>query len=307
MALPSTIDTAFVNQYQSMIYMLCQQKKSKFAPRVRNEQVQGESKAFDRLGEAEVEEVTTRHPDTPNNEQPHSRRWVTPSNYHTNSYIDNADKLAMLIDPTSEYAMNQASALGRQTDDLIIAAALGTASAGNTPTSSTVAFKDESISINGDGTVTTLGTLAAVETVADMSLAKMLTMQRLFNDEDVDPDVMRYWAVSPKSVEDMLNISEVGSADYNAIKALYQGGFEFFAGFHWFWTTRLTKDAATSTGYRSIAWAQDGIIYGSAQGVQSRIDERTDKSYTVQVYSRMNGGAVRMDGDKVHECLNKVA
>jgi hypothetical protein len=307
MPLPSSIDTAFVNQYQSMIYSLCQQRKSKFASRVRNESIQGESKAFDRLGEAEVEEITTRHPPTPNNEQPHSRRWATPSNYHTNSYIDDQDKLKMLINPTNEYAQNQASALGRQTDDLIITAALGSAAAGVTPTTTTVAFKDESISINGDGTVTNLGTLAVVGTIVDMSLAKIETMLRLFHDEDVDPEIPLYWAVSPKSVEDMLQLTQIGSADYNTVKALAEGRVERFSGFQFFWTTRLTKDAVTSTGYRSISWAHDGIIWASAKGVESRIDEREDLSYTTQVYSRMNGGAVRMDGDKVHECLNKVA
>lgn len=310
MALPSTVDTAFVNQYQGMLYILCQQRKSKLAMRVRNESIQGESKAFDRLGEASVEQITTRHPATPNNEQPHTRRWVTPADYHTNSYIDDQDKLKMLIEPTSEYAQNQASALGRQIDDIIIAAALGTAAAGNTPTSSSVTFQAESISINGDGTVTNLGTLATAPgaaAVSDMSLNKMLTMQRLFNDADVDPEIMRYWVVTPKSVEDMLNITEVGSADYNAVKTLVRGEMEYFAGFNWFWSTRLTKDSATETAYRSFAWAQDGIIFASGKGISSRIDERPDLSYTTQVYSVMNGGAVRMDGDKVHECLNKVA
>lgn len=310
MALPSSIDTAFVNQYQSMLYVLSQQKKSKFASRVRNEDCQGENKSFDRLGEAEVEQITTRHPDTPNNEQPHSRRWVTPSNYHTNSYVDKQDELRMLIDPKSQYAQNQASALGRQTDDIIIAAALGTAAAGNTPTSSTVSFQDETISLHGDGTVTTLGTLATAAgggTLATMSLAKMLTMQQLFADADVDEDLMLYWAISPRDARAMLDLEEVGSADYNAVKTLVDARVNYFAGFNWFTTTRLTADAATSTARRTIAWAQDGIIYASAMGVESRISERADKSYITQVYSRMNGGAVRMDGDKVHECLNKIA
>ena len=145
MALPSSIDTAFVRQYSNMLYVLAQQQKSKFVPNCRNEGCQGESKSFERLGEAVVEEITTRHPDTPNNEQPHTRRWVTPTDYHTNSYIDNADKLKMLIKPSNEYMQNQGRALGRQSDDLFIAAALGTAAAGVTPTTSTVAFKDESI------------------------------------------------------------------------------------------------------------------------------------------------------------------
>jgi hypothetical protein len=307
MALPSTIDVAFVNQYQAMLYVLSQQQKSKFAPKVRGEQVQGESKAFDRLGEAEVEEITTRHPDTPNLEQPHSRRWVTPSNYHTNAYIDKQDEVRLIINPQNQYAQNQARALGRQTDDLIIAAALGTAAAGNTPTSSTVAFADESISINGDGTVTTLGTGAVPATEVDMGLGKILTMLRLYHDADVDEEIPLYWAISPKSVEDLLNVTEIGSVDYNTVKALAEGKVEKYSGFQFFWTTRLTRNSSDSTCYRSISWAQDGIIWGSAYNVESRIDERTDKSYITQVYSRMNGGSVRMDGDKVHECLNQVA
>jgi hypothetical protein len=152
-----------------------------------------------------------------------------------------------------------------------------------------------------------LGTLAQVQTVADFSLGKIETMLRLFHDEDVDPEIPLYWAITPKSVEDILQIQQIGSADYNTVKALAEGRFEKYSGFNFFWSTRLTKDAATSTAYRSIAWAQDGIIWASAKGVESRIDEREDLSYTTQVYSRMNGGAVRMDGDKVHECLNKVA
>ena len=68
MALPSSIDVAFVRQYSNMLYSLAQQQKSKFVMCTRQEGCQGESKAFERLGEAVVEEITTRHADTPNNE-----------------------------------------------------------------------------------------------------------------------------------------------------------------------------------------------------------------------------------------------
>ena len=46
----------------------------------------------------------------------------------------------------------------------------------------------------------------------------MLTMMELFNNEDVDPDIMKHWMVSPKSISDMLDITEVGSADFNVVK-----------------------------------------------------------------------------------------
>jgi len=308
MGLPSTIDTAFVRQYSTMLYCLAQQQKSKFVMNTRQEGCQGESKSFDRLGEAVVEEITTRHPDTPNNEQPHTRRWVTPTNYHTNSYVDNADKLAMIIDPTNEYAQNQARSLGRQSDDIFVAAALGTAATGVTPTTATVAFKGESISINGDGTVTSLGTLATAETEVNITLAKIATMQQIFDDEDVDEKIPRFWAVSPKDARDVIQLAALTSSDYiGDFKPLLTGKIVNAVGFNFIKSTRLTKNAVDSTCRRTIAWAKDGMIYASAQGIESRIDERKDKSYTIQVYSRMNGGAVRMEGAKVHECLNKIA
>ena len=307
MALPSSIDTAFVRQYSSTLYSLAQQRKSKFVMNVRQEGCQGEAKSFDRIGEAEVQEMTTRHGDTPNNEQPHTRRWVTPTNYHTNSYVDQEDKLAMLIEPTNEYMQNQARALGRQSDDLIITAALGDAAAGVTPTTSTASLKDESVSINGDGTVTSLGTLATVETIVDMTLAKIATMQQLFDDEDVDEEIPRMWAITPKDVRAMLQLTALTSSDFVTLKPLETGDIVNFLGFNFIKSTRLTKDAVGSTGYRTFAWAKDGIIYASAKGIESHIDQLPTKSYTTQVYSKMNGGAVRMEGAKVHECLNKVA
>ena len=310
MALPSSIDTAFVNQYSSMLYILAQQQKSKFVMNTRQEGCQGESKSFDRLGEAVVEEVTTRHPDTPNNEQPHTRRWVTPTNYHTNSYVDNADKLAMIIDPTNEYGQNQSRSLGRQSDDIFVAAALGTAATGVTPTTATVAFKDESVSINGDGTVTSLGTAADPDGSASedtITLAKIATMQQIFDDEDVDEEIPRFWAFSPRTIRALITLTTSSSSDFTSLRPLETGKMVHHFGFNLIKTTRLTKNTTDSTCFRSIAWAKDGMIYASAQGIESRIDERKDKSYTIQVYSRMNGGAVRMEGAKVHECLNKVA
>jgi hypothetical protein len=215
----------------------------------------------------------------------------------------------MLAEPTSPYAQAQAMALGREMDDRIITEVLGTAYAGQSGGTS-VTFADDSLSINGDGTSTTLGTAATPDgsgAEGDISLAKMLLMMQIFNQADVDPDIPKHWMVNPKSMMDMLNLTEPKSADYNTIKVLMQGKIETWMGFSWFWSNRVTKDGTDSTTYRSIAWAQDGIILGTSEGVTSRISERDDKNYTRQVYSEMSIGALRLDGDKVHECLNKVA
>lgn len=304
----STITTAFVKQYADNLYVLSQQKGSKFQPCVRVEPVTNAEEAYwDTLGTVEAQKKTTRHGPTPNNEQTHGRRRCTPEDYNTCSLVDNEDKLKMIIDPTNSFALTQAAALGRTKDDLVIEAALGTAQIGKTGSSS-ITFANDSRGINGDGTVTTLGTLAAVAVITDMTLDKILLGMMLFNDEDVDPDIEKFWAVTPQDVRAMLNLAEVGSADYNTVKALAGGKMDgTFGGFKWITSTRLTKDAVGSTGYRTFCWAKDGIILGLAKEVKSRIDERTDLSYAIQVYSEMSMGAVRMEGAKVHECLTKVA
>jgi hypothetical protein len=55
--------------------------------------------------------------------------------------------------------------------------------------------------------------------------------------------------------------------------------------------------------WQTIAWAEDGIILATIGDISTRIDERKDLDYMWQIFSKMDLGAVRMDGDKVHEAL----
>ncbi len=306
--MPVTIDQVTAQKFASVLLVLSQQLGSKFASRVRNENVASAELAyFDTLAEDDdTAQKTGRHEGTPISEAEFGRRRVVPRPWTNKKVLDKEDLDRMLPDPRNPVAMNQVRSLGRQKDDLLIEAALGDASIGKAG-GSTVAFKDDSRSINGDGTVTTLGTLASVQSVADISLAKLLTMMRLFNEEDVDPDIRKYWAVTPKDIEDMLDLTEIGSIDFNTVKALQQGKMETFAGFDFFWTNRLTSDAVTSTANRTIAWAQDGLILASIADISTRIEEAERLDFAWVLFSKMDLGAVRMEGEKVHECLNQIA
>ncbi len=302
----STIDVAFTKQYAANVYMLSEQRGSKMRSRLRNETVSSAKyRFFDRLGEAEVQDITSRHGNTPLNEIPHSRRRLMPVDVNTATLFDKQDDWKTLISPESAYAIKQASALGRNMDNKVIAAALGTAYTGVDGDGS-IDFATDSLSINSVGTVTTLGTAAAAGTDADISLAKMLLMMQIFNEADVEPDIPKHWMVSPKTLMDMLALTEVKSVDYNTIKVLMAGKVDTYMGFSWFWSNRITKEA-TEVNYRSIAWAQDGIILGTSKDITSEMSKRDDKNYSLQIYSEMSVGAVRLDGDKVHECLNKIA
>src|SRR5210317_2115515 len=124
------ITTAFVEQYSSNIQMLSQQKGSLLRDKVRVESVTGKNAFFDQVGSVTASVRTTRHADTPQSDTPHSRRRVSLVDYEFADLIDDLDKVRMLVDPTSTYALAAAYAMGRAMDDAIITAATGSAATG---------------------------------------------------------------------------------------------------------------------------------------------------------------------------------
>lgn len=118
------VTTAFVQQFSSNVQLLSQQRGSLLRGAVSEESVTGEKAFFDQVGAAAAIKRTSRHGDTPLVETPHSRRMVTMDSYEWADLIDDADKVRMLIDPTSTYAQAAAAAMGRAMDDAIIEAAI---------------------------------------------------------------------------------------------------------------------------------------------------------------------------------------
>ncbi len=116
------ITTAFVQQYSSNVQMLSQQMGSLLRGAVDVESVVGKNAFFDQVGKTTAVLRASRHADTPQIDTPHSRRRVSLADYEWADLIDNADKVRLLIDPTSSYAKAAAAAMGRAMDDVVIAA-----------------------------------------------------------------------------------------------------------------------------------------------------------------------------------------
>ena len=211
----------------------------------------------------------------------------------------------MLANLNNSTTQSFAMSFGRKKDKLAYAAMLGTAYTGKDGTG-TAAFKDESISINGDGTVTTLGTLAVNGTEVPMTFSKILTMMELFNNADVDESIPKYWVITPNDIKHMLNLTEYLSKDYNDVKNIGEASMSKYQGFNFFWSNLLDRDTVDGTSTRTVAWAEDGVILGYIGDLSTEITTRTDLCNEPQIYSKMDLGAVRMEGAKVHECLNLV-
>lgn len=274
------ITTAFVQQFSSNVQLLSQQRGSLLRNAVSEEAVTGEKAFFDQVGSVAAIKRTSRHGDTPLIETPHSRRMVTMDTYEWADLIDDADKVRMLIDPTSTYAQAAAAAMGRAMDDAIIEAALGAAKTGKSGSTST-SF-DSNNQIGADST--------------DMSLAKLIEAKTILDSNDVDPSIPRYIAVSPAQIEALLNSTTVTSSDYNTVKALVQGEINTFLGFNFIVSNRL---ALNGNDRQCFAWSMDGIKLAVGKDVMARVEERPDKSYSTQVYYCATFGATRMEEAKV--------
>ena len=275
------ITTAFVEQYSSNIQMLSQQKGSLLRDKVRVESVTGKNAFFDQVGSVTASVRSTRHADTPQSDTPHSRRRVSLVDYEFADLIDDLDKVRMLVDPTSTYALAAAYAMGRAMDDAIITAATGSADTG--------VAGGTAVALPASQIITEAGTTG-------MTIAKLREAKEIIDLADVDPSLPRHIIVSPKQITDLLGTTEVTSSDFNTVKALAQGDINSFLGFNFIVSNRL---AVASQIRDCVAFVSDGIGLAVGKDSTARIDERADKGYATQVYYSAAFGATRMEEDKV--------
>lgn len=286
------ITTAFVQQYGANVQMLVQQKGSKLRGLVRVEPVVGKSAFFDQIGATSARRRPARHSDTPQMNTPHARRRVTVEDWDWGDLIDNEDQVRMLTNPTSKYAMAAAWAMGRSMDEVIVDAARGTAYTDETGSTSTVLPSGQKIGLSASG----------------LTLAKLLSTKEIMDGADVDPEG-RYIACTAKQMTNLLNTTEVKSADYNTIKALVKGEVNTFLDYTFVRLdgkradgTKILPVDGSSDRY-CIAWQRDCLLLGIGGDIKNRITERADKNYATQVFYSMQLGATRMQEEGVVEIL----
>jgi hypothetical protein len=281
------ITTAFVQQYSSNVQMLSQQMGSLLRGVVDVESVVGKNAFFDQVGKTTAQLRTSRHADTPQLDTPHSRRRVSLADYEWADLIDNADKVRLLIDPTSSYAKAAAAAMGRAMDDVVIAALGGTSYTGETgSTSVTLPSGQKPYSASQtDG----------------LTITKLLEAKKILDLADVDPSLPRFFLCGPRQISNLLGTTQITSSDFNTVKALAQGQIDSFLGFKFIVSNRLAFDATNTDDRLCYAFTSDAIKLAVGQDVLARIDERADKSYSTQVYYAMSIGATRMEEEKVVE------
>lgn len=302
------IPVAFVDQFKANILMLSQQKPAKLRGVCRMESVTGDTMYVERIGSKDAQVRGARHGETPVSDAQHSRRKLSMADYIVPAdLIDKPDKLKMLIDPQSVYTQNQTFALNRAIDDVVIAALGGPAYGGHTG-ATTINNYDvgECRIVKSDGTVATAGSNATDVTQTALTIDKLLTCKQLLDDAEIDEERQRYFLTNPYNINQLLNTTEVKSADYNTVKALAQGQIDTFMGFKFIKSTRLPVgvDPSATSCY---AFAQDSIVLAIAEEPSVSVSVRNDLCDSIQVFSTLSIGATRVEGPAVVEIELKTA
>jgi len=192
-------------------------------------------------------------------------------NWNAPEYTDVFDQAEVNFEEKSELAKTIAHALGRRSDQLIIDALNA-----STPTA-TVAT-----SVGGAGSGLNIEKLAAAGSELD--------------DNEV-PEEGRIMVASSKSKWTLLQQTEVGSSDYNTVKALAHGEIDTFMGFKFvFFGTR------SEGGITSAANVYDGYAFHmDAMGLAVGIQQKTEINYVPEKTSWLCNGLLKAGAVAIDE------
>lgn len=284
-----TQSVVYAQQYAANIMQLAQSKYSKLMPIVyMKPNVKAKTFFQDQIGKWAMSTKGGRNVQTPNNDPTLSRRMGTLVDYHDNRMLDRGDELRMISDPRSAYTIAAASALGRQIDTVIANKILATANTGETG-SGTITLGTTAIAAHVNPTGTATGTPAT------LTFNRVRSVKRVLDLEDVEMED-RVFVVSPGGMDHLLNTTQATSSDYAAVKALVRGEIDTWMGFKWIVSTNLSSSGTITSCF---AMQRYGLCLAMGSEPLVRTDERTDLSYSWQVYYELNIGAVRLEEARV--------
>lgn len=287
--MPYTVPEHHVLQFSDQVGLLSQQMESDFFSAVDVRDFFGENaEVIKQYGTTSFVDLTDPTGDTAFETINKDSRWCFPSDKKNVLATTREDELRTIINTTNPLVMGQAAALARLYDATVMAGAIGTNQTGKYDALVSTPLPASQI-------------INATATGVAFSLAFVKQAKKKM-DEDNVPKMDRFISVSPDQMSRLMDDPEVTSSDYNTVKALVQGEINTFLGFTWIMST---SNPTTGNIESAVCWHRSGLCLGlwarDGRRVFSRIDERSDKNYLTQVYSKVTLGATRTEEVKVVE------
>lgn len=271
-----TIPQHYTTEFSTNWMHRVQQTKGRLDAFVVEETIMGERKRYDRIGAQVSKRRTERKGPTNITDPTLDFRWAYNASYDLGNLLDakDAKNLGQLVLPTSEFVVSHTNAYHRDADDVAWSAALSDAMTGELGATAVALPAAQKIAAGGTG----------------LTLAKLIAANQILEDADLEDDQPRVLCVTAAQLTDLLNTTEVKSADYNTVKALVSGQVDTFMGFKFIKIKRLTKVSTT----RSLAGWVKGAVRRIKGSMMSDISIRKDLSMSTQIYSAWDLGAVRV-------------
>lgn len=225
-----------------------------------------------------------------------TRRWVFPQPGELPQLIDQFDELETIVDPKSQYVTNASNAVGRAWDDVVIAAAFGTAQIGTDG----AAFTQETWS-SFSGAYTVANIFGSGATSSGLTVAKLIEANRIFRHNHVDLEADPATVVIGSTQEaDLLKQAQVTSSEFNRNGGvLVEGRVTRFMGFSIVVSERLT---VASNVRKCIAFVKSGLYLGMWKDLSNVVSRRYDLSgQPWQLYTNTMYGATRIEPGRVVE------
>jgi Phage capsid protein len=218
-------------------------------------------------------------------------RWLRPYPLDKAYLFDEWDDqfLGQVVLPQSESVQSHGYAYNRAVDRTIISAALNVAYVGEFGTTQQALTQTIAVNFVETGAAANTG----------LTIGKLRQAKYLLDAADVDDDDPRYFALTAKSLQDLLRTVEVTSSDYNTVKALVNGDVNTFMGFKFIRISNRIMPLDVAADVRTcVAWARSGIKITDS-GKEVHIDIRPDKSHALQIRTVAALGGTRMEETKV--------
>ncbi|WP_376095437.1 phage capsid protein [Roseomonas sp. CCTCC AB2023176] len=264
----SNIDDAFIKQFQEEVHAAYQRQGSKLRATVRTKTgVRGASTVFPRVGKGTAA-AKARNGAVPVMNLDYSNVECFLQDYYAGEWVDRLDEVKTNVDERNVVANAGAYALGRKTDELIIAA-LDT------------------------GTKEAIGTAAGTTDTDGLTKGKVLLAFEMLGAADVPDDNGRFAVVGWKQWSQLMAIPEFASSDYVGTDELPWKGTQAkrWLGATWMPHSGLTKSGALRFCY---FYHKTAVGHAVAQEVTTDVTWHGDRAAHF-VSNMMSQGASLID------------
>lgn len=295
------IVAGYSEKHNAGITLLSQQLTRATMGSVIEQTMQYEREKFDQIGSIRLQRKKGRAVPIPVVETPQKARYCTAFAFEARDFVDELDKLKVFNDPTNAYTTVQAAAAARESDKILIDAAVGDAYEGD----------------HGADAVPLPGTQIIPHADQGYTVDKLKAgIEKLKSANALLPTDSIHGLWTAIEEHQLMNATEVKSSEFNNDKVMVNGELTNFFKVNF---RRVEDYQANDAGRmlpyyldgikkirRTLLFVRSGITFGTLQAPIGRVEWNVERS-AYQISTKMAAGGVRMEDAKVVIIESRIA